>query len=140
MKKLWLALLAGTLSCSDALAPPLEGDLYSLQSIAGVSLPARFAQLGPEGENIVADTLALRPDGTGTRRTRYEYPRLEPQSTQSSFTYTRSGDRIEIRFPCPDLCTDGPDLSGTITSAGISIDQSDYLRTPLVYVRLFPPD
>jgi hypothetical protein len=140
VKRIWLAVLAGTLSCSDALAPPLEGDLYSLQSIAGVPLPARYALIGPEGEHIVADTLALRANGTGTRRTRYEYPKLKPQSTEVSFKYTRVGDHIEIKFPCPDLCTEGPDLSGTITGSGIAIDESPYTLTPFIYVRSFPPD
>ena len=129
-----LALLGG---CNNGLAP-LRGDLYALQSIAGVSLPAPYVANAIEGNRIIADTIALEADGTGMRRTLYGHL-PEASRQEAELTYTRTGARIEINFRCRDTndCIPGPHLSGTITDTGITIDQSTvYSLKPFVYSRL----
>jgi hypothetical protein len=137
---LTLALACG---CGNGLAP-LEGDIYVLRSIAGVSLPAPFVPNPIEGNRLVADTIALAANGTGERRTLQDggVPG-EPSRHRTELTYTRTAHRIDINFVCRDTgdCIGGPHLSGTITNAGITIDQSTvYAVKPFVYTRLFPPD
>src|SRR5687767_4569931 len=122
-----LAALAFGAGCHDSLAP-LAGDIYVLQSIAGVPLPAPHVENSIEDMRIVADTIALSANGRGVRRTVYSgYPAPhDPTRQEADLTYTRSGGHIEINYVCRDTgdCIAGPHLSGTITDGGMTIDQS----------------
>lgn len=135
-----LILTAAVAGCGNGVAP-LTGDIYILQSIAGVPLPAPYVN-APDGSKIVADSIALDGNGRGTRRTTYDGPSINSRQF-TDLTYVQSGNHVDIYFPCPPNadCIPGPHLSGTITSASLTIDQSTvYSLKPLIYARLYPPD
>ena len=143
MRKL-VAVIVLAAGCGSVTDPPLTGDIYVLDSIEGVALPAPYSPNRDAMQRIIADTLALATDGSGTRRTAYEGgpDPTRPRREETAFSYTRSGDHIEIAFACPPTarCIPAPHLAGTITTTGITITTSVVLRYPLVFHRLFPPD
>ena len=135
----FLILTAALAGCSNGVGP-LRGDIYILQSIAGVSLPAPYVT-APNATRIIADSIGLDANGRGNRRTTYDRSSNSREFTE--LTYVQSGNHVDIYFPCPPNadCIPGPHLSGTITNTGMTIDQSTvYALKPLVYARLFPPD
>ena len=119
--------------------PPLHGEIYVLESIAGVSLPAPYAPNPEFSERIVADTFAFVDGESGIRRTKYEG---DAEVLDEEFSYSTSGESISITFGCPinALCIAGPHLTGTRTNASIIITHSVVTRQPLALRRLFPPD
>ena len=131
-------------ACSESTAPALTGDVYVLGSIAGVSLPAPYTASPSANGRIIADTMAFRADGTGTRRTRYEGANGESDvhSQEANFTYTKTGDQVEVWFACPPNadCIPGPHFTGTLTNATWTVETAVGFRVPMVFNRLFPPD
>lgn len=137
MKRLLLGILV-LVACHSPLAP-LTGDVYVLRSIAGVPVPAPYAQNPDYVDDIVADTIAFVSDDAGERRTAYG---RKLGIDRDKFTYTRSGTRVEIWFPCPPNadCVAGPHIVGDRSSSGFVADVSRITRAPLVYSRLYPLD
>ena len=132
-------LLAG---CRSTLGP-LTGDVYVLESISGVPLPAPYAQNPDFNGRIIADTIAFISATTGERRTRLEVGSAgETRLERADFTYACEGDRVAISYPCPSnaSCIAPPHLVGTLTSASFVVTTSKISRQPLVFRRLFPPD
>ena len=140
MRKL-VAIIILTAGCQAATSPPLTGDLYVLESIEGVTLPAPYA---PNRYAVVADTLAFAPDGTGTRRTTDsgQQDPSRPTREESPFDYVRSADRITVYFSCTPgvACIQAPYISGSISATGITFTTSLISRAPLTYHRLMPAE
>lgn len=153
--------IAGTivaLGCRAAVDPdPFStGQVFLLQSIAGVALPAPESQNTACGSLVIADTLVLYDDGAGLRRTVQDVPSYEgavdPQTCepaassprkrvtrQKEFAYRLNGSAIEVDYPCNDVivmasCIAGPHHSGTLTAQQLVFDESRTGRAPLVYV------
>jgi hypothetical protein len=140
--------LLALVACSNSTGP-LNGDVYVLESIAGVKLPAPYFAGPNDNYRVVADTIAigssraLNPAGKGERRTVYETVNpFERRGSNMAFDYIIANDKITITFPCPPNadCIAGPHLSGTIGDGSIVITQSVGTRQPLVFRRLFPLD
>src|ERR671921_217494 len=99
-RALFVALLG--IACNSS-AGPLKGELFVLQSIEGVALPAPYAENRNFPLRIIADTLGLLTSNSGERRTRLEADNIgSTRFTRETFTYVRTGDHLEISFPCPD--------------------------------------
>lgn len=127
------------------LRTPFGPEVYALRAVAGKALPA----IGVEHEHlrltILADTLWLRPDGTGERRT-VEHtvssnalpPGEATHDHRTSLTYRVDGDRFTAEFPCRDMamCVAPPHLVGTLVDGALTLDYALYLRTPLSYSRV----
>lgn len=147
------------LACRAAVDPdPFRtGQVFVLQSIAGVALPAPEAMNNACGSLVVADTLVLHDDGTGLRRTVQSVPSYdgpvnpdtcEPAASapreritvDNDFEYALNGTAIEVNYPCDDVsivpadCIPGPHHSGTLSAQGLTFDVSNTGRAPLVYV------
>jgi hypothetical protein len=147
------------LGCRAAVDPdPFRtGQVFVLQSIAGVALPAPEAQNAACGSLVVADTLVLYDNGTGLRRTVQDVPSYEgavnpvtcePAASSPKrriardyeFEYRLNGSAIEVDYPCNDViivmasCIAGPHHIGTLTAQGLVFDVSRTSRAPLVYV------
>jgi hypothetical protein len=135
--------LVFAVACSESLAP-LTGDIYVLGSIAGVSLPAPYTASPSVNGRIIADTMAFASDGRGTRRTRYEGANgpSDVHSEEATFTYTKTGDHVEVWFACPPNadCIAGPHLTGTLINATWTVETAVAFRVPMIFFRLFPPD
>src|SRR3954462_15790121 len=105
--------LAAAMGCSADTASPLGRDFYALQSVAGIPLPAPYAQNPYYNGLVVADSMAFREDGTGTRHAIYQQESsTERYATDEGFSWTRDGNNIAITFVCPALasCIAGPHL------------------------------
>ena len=137
MKRALLGMLV-VFGCSSSVAP-LTGDVYVLRSIAGVSVPAPFAQNPAVSQRILADTIAFVTETSGERRTVYEG---RADIERLSFTYTRVGSRVEINFRCNDTgsCIAGPHIVGDLTSSDFVSSVTKITRGPLIYARLYPLD
>jgi hypothetical protein len=149
-----LAVAAAACACSPTAAPRIAHVLF-LHSIGGQTLPAPEYVNTACGTMIVADTLVLYEDGTGSRRTARDVPSwtgavdpvtCEPAASsprqrrlsRASFAYRQAGDRVEIDFPCPDdaSCVAPPHLAGTLSELGLVVDHSRSGVTPMVYFAL----
>jgi hypothetical protein len=128
-------------------APRADGAaVYVLRSVAAAPLPAVVVDNGYVVVRFVADTLRLRPDGSGVQiiaeRTRSLDPDLpETESTQAyPLHYIVAGDRIEISIECPPnalmLCAEPPHYRGTVTRTGLRLDRALEYRVPFVYERV----
>ena len=136
----WLAPVSLVLGCSNATAPlPVVGD-YSLTSIAGVALPAPFAD---NPWRMISATITLRDDGTGTWRAVVE---VDPNGTTNTWsqeiTYVRVGTRLELTFRCFDIrrvagddapCVSGPHFVGKASPGRIVFTTSNIMRVPQVF-------
>jgi hypothetical protein len=131
-------LLAAVLGCSGDKLGPLGRDFYALESIAGVPLPAPYAQNPSYNGLLVADSIAFREGGTGFRHSVYQDENSTTRyAIDEDFNWTRDDNEIAITFICPPaaLCIAGPHLIGTTDEATLTITDSKVTRQPLVYRR-----
>lgn len=139
MRRLALGcLLAGVLGCPADKLDPLGRDFYALESIAGVPLPAPYAQNPDYNGLFVADSMAFREDGTGFSHSVYQPENsVEKYMTDNDFNWTRDGNTIAITFVCPPGadCMAGPHLTGSVDEMTLTITESKVTRQPLVYRR-----
>lgn len=141
MKRIGLVVLLAMACRSET--EPLTGTIYTLASIAGTPLPAPYA-LSPDDSRVAwADTLALRPDGTGERRFVIggSMPSLR-ETRRSLLAWSQSGSEITITLDCQAMpCVAGPHFVGTLGPPGtLTITKAVGMREPLVYDRFFGPD
>lgn len=129
-----LAALAAVLFTAGACDLSLEsGSLagtYALASYGGDPLPAVAFDDTERGRlELLADTLRLRGDGTGSRVTvsRWRPPgataTLPTERRESQLGYEVRGNRLEISFVCGphELCAEGPHLTGRANGASIRL-------------------
>jgi hypothetical protein len=134
-----LLVLSAVAACSSPNAPRLSGDLYTLVSIAGVPLPAPYAENPSLNQRIVADTIAFTSTTTGERRTVYEE---RSGIERTAFTYKLQNGNVEIAFKCPDTanCIAPPHMVGTLTFDDFRVTLSKVTRAPMTFGLLYPPD
>ena len=140
----FVALLAAGCD-SEPLAPSAVAGTYVLQSINGSPLPAAAGYQGPADEAIVviADTLSLAADGTGS------IVRVEETSAgessrvrrESALHFETGDDGIAITFDCPSnalmLCVAGPHVAARLSSTGLSaVRLLESPREELAYSRV----
>jgi hypothetical protein len=133
-----LALLGA--ACSTSILDPLKGDVFVLQSIAGARLPAAYSVFPSFGPHMIADTIAFVSPDKGERRSTYDDSNFidARRSRREVFSYVRSGERIEISFPCPPdaACIKPPHLIGRVSASSFVVDSSALTLQPLVYRKL----
>lgn len=138
VRTLVLALAAPLIvGCGDEpLAPSEVADTYVLLSINGDPLPAPAGYQGPadEGIIVIADTLRLAADGTGSlvRVLEMGFVQLDSEGQRSRietplhFETTSGG--VAITFDCPPnalaVCLAGPHLTARRTATGLVATQS----------------
>lgn len=142
-QRLLVATLAmAAAACSDSAGPvPLEGDHFVLTSIAGIGLPAPWAPNPVAQERMLAASLVLQDDGSGTWMATVETSVSGPTVTwNDDVTWQRSGNHVEIDIECDDLgsCIAGPHFVGEITDDGFTVTTSSVTRPPLVFHRVEP--
>lgn len=130
-----LALAGLVAACSSPTGTEtVLGDVYTLQSIAGVALPAPYAPNPSVPDVMVSSTLALNDDGTGTWQSVIDGDG-DPYDQTSEFTWTRTGNRVSITLRCPPTasCIAGPHLVGDLAGDALTVQSSPVIRTPLVF-------
>lgn len=138
------ATLLMTFGCELATAPQPAPGTYVLRSVAGDPLPT--VQFATEyiTVRVLADTLRLRADGTGTERI-LQQAHLStstipepPEARESDVRYRTRRNRIELEYICPPnaLCAAPPHLRGRLARGGLVFDYALGMRAPLVYERI----
>lgn len=128
--------VAATIGCRDSVSPRAPAGTYALRSIRGEALPAQEFENAFVTSMIVADTLRLRADGTGTQRriAIYVGGTASPQHVDATteLHYVVGNDRIEITFVCPPnaSCVAGPHVIGTLTLSGFTVSWALGARVP----------
>jgi hypothetical protein len=126
-----------------------NGTAFTLESVNGRALPAVYIVGDYTSWEIVADTMVLRPDGTGTHVaiSRPVYPNVpagQANRIVTDFTYTLAQDRLEITLECNDVvllaraasCVAPPHFAGTLSSDGITFDIALSYPTPARFTRI----
>jgi hypothetical protein len=137
-----LALLA---SCGEPTNPARAAGLYVMRLVEDDALPARVFENESVRSTIVADTLRLRPDGTGTHvgvaRTDFLYvadrgPETSRYSQELVFRVV--GPRVEIGFICPPNanCAPPPHLVAMLRDDGLQVEYAGGSRVPQRYERV----
>ena len=128
----------GTLSCDNPTAS--IADVYILQSIANVALPAAYAPNPDYPNRLISGALILNEDGTG----RFEaIAELELGGAtfgfDSELQWSREGNDLTITLACNDIasCVAGPHFSGTLSHERLTVPASNVMRTPLVFEAVF---
>ena len=139
-----LATLAalGTAACGDPAGPADVADTYVLRSIAGNALPAVAYTTPGLTSRVLADTLRLRADGTGsaTRTAVLDPPAADagvPYTVTSDLTYAVVGGRVQVTYACPPnaSCVAGPHLVARREGGGLVAERALAERVPQVYAR-----
>ena len=132
-----LAVLAAAvliMGCSDPLRSAEVAGTYVLRTIDGDSLPATQGSSGPLTDYtivVVADTLRLAPDGSGTLITIEDVVHegsggeVERVRLDATLHFSTTDDRVEITFLCPPNalmnCAPGPHMTARPASGGLSV-------------------
>lgn len=129
-------------ACDDPVRPGDLAGVYVLQSVAGDALPTVAYTTPGFAARVLADTLRLAADGTGSeaRRAVNDPPAPDagtPYATLSAFTYAVVGGRVEVTYVCPPNadCVAGPHLVARLEGGGLVVEQALAQRVPQVYAR-----
>ena len=137
-----IALLFAT-GCNATDPRPIAATLV-LETVSGEALPAvlRSGEFGTT--TLLADTLLLREDGTGTRIRRVhlvddivEIPDPGPYRRYvNEFTYELVGGQFTLEFPCPGLglCVAPPHVSGALSGEVLTASELGAPGKELTYL------
>jgi hypothetical protein len=139
------SLVFATLACHDSLAPRDVAGTYVLQSVAMEPLPAEIYRNDYVTVRVMADTLRLRPDGTGTMSgSHVAEPRQEgmapaaPTWWSGQVRFRIVDDDVEVTMICPPNanCAPGPHLTARRLDSGLRVHYAFGERVPRVYARV----
>ena len=128
--------------CSDPVEPADVADVYVLERVGSDPLPAVYDSNAYVRVRVLADTLRLRADGTGTRTGLLEYEALQngdgaPQAVPvaQDFAFEVVLGRVEIAFVCADWasCIAPPHYIARPQPSGLRVDYALGGRVPLIY-------
>jgi hypothetical protein len=129
MKKIFFALLALTLACSNDSTAPTAASVagtWNLQSVNGTALPFIVAQTGTNKVEITADVLTATPSGSFTEITTIRTTQNGVATTQTSpdaGSYVLNGNNVTFQFQSDGSIGAGT-ISGntlTVSDAGLSL-------------------
>lgn len=138
-------LCASAIACGDLLAPRDLAGTYALQRVDNDPLPTvlfttEYARVG-----VLADTVRLNADGTGTQvRVSESEPLVEgiapesPTRVEGALRFETVGSRIEVTFFCPPNanCAPPPHRVARAVSEGLRVVVAAGQRVPLLYARV----
>jgi hypothetical protein len=128
-------------ACDDPFRPGDAAGTYVLRSVRGEPVPAFFWQSDQAQMRVVADTLRLNADGTGSEVWHLEV--IQPLRTTASrvevpLRFEVQGDRLEGVYLCPPgaacLAIIEP-IRGEFTGAGLRLDVAKFSAGPLLFER-----
>lgn len=128
-------------ACDDPFRPGDGPGTYVLHSVGWDPLPAFFWQSDQGQMRVMADTLRLNADGTGSEVWHLEF--IQPLRTTASryevpLTFEVQGDRLEGVYRCPPgafcLGVVQP-IRGEFTRGGLRLDVAMFSEGPLLFLR-----
>jgi hypothetical protein len=125
MKKIFFALLALTLACSNDSTAPTPASVagsWNLQSVNGTALPFVVTQTGTNKVEITADVLTATSSGSFTeittlRTTQNSVATIQTGSDAGS--YVLNGNNVTFQFQ-----SDGSVGSGTISGSTLTVSEA----------------
>lgn len=134
MRSLFVALALLAASCSSPFEPAGLAGTYAADLYAGHELPFSYHD-GVRTIRVVADSIVLHADGTGSRSGVWEIideDDLTPPSQHftEDLAYTIRGRTLEVRVLCPDVCSLvlHPPLEYLIIGNALVRDDSRWVR------------
>lgn len=134
MRSLCVALALLAASCSSPFEPAELAGTYAADLYAGNELPFSYHD-GVRTIRVIADSIVLRADGTGSRSGGWEI--IDEDVTTPPFhhfteelAYTIRGSTLEVRVLCPDVCALvlHPPLEYLIIGNALVRDDSRWVR------------
>ena len=138
---LLIATLLGAVACRDRPGPADFAGAYALDLVGESMLPAVILSSESATMRLIADTLRLRADGTGSTASVWEMenpPDAPVRSFLSSpLRFVVIGDRAEIEFICPinALCAEPPHRIARFSGQGLRVDDMLSDVDPYFYLR-----
>ena len=139
-----VAALVVATGCSSNLGPSDVAGTYALRAVAGDALPTVVSTgFYTEGPPVVlADTIRLRADGTGTR-SRTIMSGTDPYNIGAGVSRAVfdlvvhvDGRRVDLRYACPPNASCVGIGAAHLTTIGLTIDATADARGPQVYQRV----
>jgi hypothetical protein len=130
--------------CTDVLSPAEYIGEYALTRVAGNALPAFVFDNGSVSAVVVADTIRVRSDGTGSRTSVRVYTNVNrhvaitaPTRVEGTteFVYRVVQNRLEITTVCAANanCAPPPHVVAIRTSGGLRVTFEGIARVPQEY-------
>lgn len=129
-------------ACDDPLSPRDVAGTYVLRLVRGQMLPAVLSQSEGWQRRVLADTLRLNADGTGSEVWLLEYTgqyASESGRSERPLLFEVHDGRLEGAYLCPasGFClTDAQSLRGSFTRAGLRLEVALFGEVPLEFVRV----
>jgi hypothetical protein len=125
-----LVVLFSSTGCESLLAPISDERTYVLESVGGVSLPALVFASETNRVTMLADTVRLQRDGSGTKVYAIDVEYLkEPNRNgraliERRISYMLKGDAVAITDICgpAELCAPSPHWTGRISSSELRLN------------------
>lgn len=140
--RLAFALVALLAACDDPLSPRDVAGTYVLRSVRGQPVPAVLGDGEGWQRRLLADTLRLNADGTGSEALLLEYTgQYASESGRSDWPllFDVNDGRLEGAYLCPAnlLCLDvAAPLRGRFTRTGLQLEVGYFGDVPLEFVRV----
>lgn len=121
MKKLFFALLAVAIACSDSTGPTKASvaGTWTLQSINGVTLPVVIDQSLTSKLEITGDVLTVSSSGSFTQATSFRLTQnnvVQTQTIPDAGSYVLSGSTVTFQFQ-----SDGSTGTGTLNGNTMTV-------------------
>ena len=128
-------------ACDDPVGPRDVAGTYVLRSVRGDPIPTIFWESEQSQLHVLADTLRLAMNGTGTETWLLESTGLYasgPERIERPLRFELRDGRIEALYPCApnENCAGVVTLSGKVTGAELRADVHPYAVGPLVFQRI----
>jgi hypothetical protein len=157
-RTLWfiISAVASTIGCADSVAPQDFVGEYVLTRVAGDPLPTLIFDQPGASPSVVADTLRLRADGTGSRMRLVLFPGISAvvgvRATTGSgvdttivkltsvaatnLTFEVVGNALAITYVCPINadCAPPPHAVALRTPVGLTVTREGTARVPEEFV------
>ena len=140
-----LLLGAAALGCGDPLRPADVAGAYALVRVESEALPAVLYSNEYVRVRVLADTLRLNADGSGTRIGLRDVEPLQQgvapageTRVEGEFRFWTANGRVEVDFICPPNanCVAPPHLVARPVPGGLRVDFDLGARVPLFYARV----
>ena len=136
-----LVFLTSLSACDDLLGPYDVAGTYVLRSVRGDPVPAVFWESEQSQLHVLADTLRLHLNGTGSEvwflRATGAYA-SGPDRRERSLTFQIQDRRIEAIYPCrpAELCAGVITLRGQLSGSELRVEVHPYGPGPMVFERI----
>ena len=136
-----LVFLTSLSACHDPIGPYDVAGTYVLRSVRGDPVPAIFWESEQSHLHVLADTLRLNLNGTGSEVWLLQSTGLYasgPDRRERSLTFQIRDNRIEATYPCgpAENCAGVIALRGQLTGSELRAEVHPYGPGPIVFERV----